>query len=316
MSIDLEDQLREAFGALPEGASDPAMSERAISRARGMRRRRTIAVGGGVTAVTAAVVAAGLVGATLRSGPAATGRLLPADDGTPAASAPAAHPTPDVTITSIAPGNEPVQPNNDLYQGKQIAQVGGYLLPHGSQLPNGLRYEDGLGHRHATSLSNASTLGMFLASGLGATGDPNLKPNAKHDLGIVATVEGWAFNRKPNGQNYADGDNGQQHLIANVTRFTSGEYASTALQKAHAGNSDELWFCYQCRELPWSGIPGQSGAHHLYDLGTVANGTNRSYLVSQVVGRFIVSADSDSKADAMNAVTSMLANLRNAKLVS
>lgn len=68
MSIDIEDALREAFDQLPDDRPDAAeMTHGAISRAKGLRRRRSLLIGGGVTATAAALVAASLVGAALRS---------------------------------------------------------------------------------------------------------------------------------------------------------------------------------------------------------------------------------------------------------
>lgn len=130
---------------------------------------------------------------------------------------------------------------------------------------------------------------------------------------MVATAWDLAANHKASGQNYGDGDPGSRTLNVNITRFRSSEYAATAIAKAKAGTGPIIWHSSKRIPLAWAGVPGANGAHYLYDLGI--SGAQEDYLAIQVVGDFIVSADSPDKGAATQAVTDMLTNLRAAKLV-
>lgn len=308
MSIDLEDALREAFGEVPDGVADRGTaSERAIHRAAHLRRRRTLLVGTGSTAAVAAIVATGLVSLSLRPGTAES-ELRPAAPSVSAApTRTSSQPSPD-TSTSV-PGSVDT---SDLYHRKQIAQVGGYLLPHGDQLPSGLRYEDADQNRYATSQLNAMSDGVFLSQGLGSD-VPGANHSARNDFGMVASAADLATNHSSSGKNYGDGDTRQRSVNSNITRFKSNEYAATAIAKAKAKTGPIIWFASKTRPLSWPGVPGAKGDHHLYDLGTF--GAKEDYLAIQVIGPFIVSADSADPNTSTEAVTSMVANLRSAKLV-
>jgi hypothetical protein len=303
MSIDLEDQLREAFGDLPEGTPNSATTtERVLSRAQRLRRGRALRFGGGATAVAAAVVAACLVGTTFHTSP-ASGELRPA--AIPATSAPAATASPTKTV----PGSVDT---SHLYRSKRIARVGGYLLPRGNQLPAGLRYEGADGEPLTTSVLNAEAGGVFLASGLGAD-VPGAHSSAPDNFGVVATATDLSSNHHANGSSYGDGDDRQRTLGATVTRFRSSAFANSAIGKAKAGNGPIIWFSSKTVPLSWSGVSGTTGAHYLYDMGML--GTKEDYLAIQIIGPFIVSATSSEPTRSTQAVDSMVTNLRTAKLV-
>lgn len=199
-----------------------------------------------------------------------------------------------------------------LYRSKRIARVGGYLLPRGNQLPTGLRYEGAHGEPLTTSVLNAESNAVFLASGLGAD-VPGAHSSAPDNFGVVATATDLSSNHHANGSSYGDGDDRQRTLGATVTRFKSSDFANSAIGKAKAGNGPVIWFSSKTVPLSWSGVSGTTGAHYLYDMGI--SGAQEDYLAIQVIGPFIVSATSADPTRSTQAVGSMVTNLRTAKLV-
>lgn len=307
MSTDLENRLREAFVELPGETPDAAaMTDSAIARARGLRRRRSLLLGGGATAVVAALVAAGIVGSALRAGSASEELRPAAASSTAAATTDGPQPSNAVSATSGAPDTQ------SLFQSRQLDQVGGYLLPHGNQLPTGLLYQTAPGKLTPTSRVNATTDTMFLSSGLGSN-VPGVNHSAPNNFGMLATAWDLAGNHTPSGAEYGDGNPATRTLSVNITRFENSSYAATAIAKADAGSGPIVWFSSKKIPLSWPGVPGANGAHYLYDLGIF--GAQEDYLAVQVVDDFIVSADSPDKASTIRAVTDMVANLRSAKLV-
>lgn len=311
MTIDIEDELRQAFAELPEDHADPAGaiagSRRGAVRIR--RRRLTAMCAGGVASALviggAVAVATGLPESGGRTGLAPAGGATTAH--THSASAPTlAIPTPPATTKRP-------QPKEDT--DKPLAGLSGRLLPHGSQLPTGMLYRGTYTYDYTktwtTSLADGYRYGVPVQILIGADqtdGSPTpAQMNAAY--GIVSSVGDGASTGTD------DTRPSFRSLSSNIVRFRTPALAQSAISRAQRGEAGLYWVWKNVTtpNVAWSGVPGITGDHGVYDLRSP--GPNPGFVAYQVVGSYIVSAHSETKSTAEQGVTDMVANLKTAGLL-
>jgi len=327
MTSQLEEQLREAYAQLPEARADRSeVLARSYRGAAGLRRRRMLSVCAGTTAAALVLGAAVVVGGNLGTSPRQT-TLLPAGDGTstaartgtPRASTSSARSsvTGSATASKSAPATQSTE--TGLPQegtDKPLAGLSGKLLPHGSQLPAGMKYHgmntQDYNRTWTTSKEDGYANGVPLMVMIGA--DQSLDGPSTAQIiaayGIVSSVYD-AFDTP----GLADTSPKYRSVDTQIVRFRSPADANGALAKAQRKEGGLYWVMTDLTRpnVPWSGVPGVTGDHGVFYLSKDIPGP--SYVVYQIVGPYIVSADASEKEHAEQAVVNMVKNLKTAGLV-
>lgn len=307
MRIDLEEQLRQAYAQLPNEGTDPTdMVARSRRTAARFRRRRTAGACAGTVAAALAIGAIAVGGPILTS-PGRDVGILPAGGATstptfathnPATTRIARHPLP--------------QEGTD----KPLAGLSGRLLPHGSQLPTGIAYHgvstfDGT-KTWTTSVadgSNAATtpVPVLIAAKQNLNGTTPAQTRALY--GMTATVFDMASTSGP------DTSPAFRSVSTNILRFRTPAFAKSAIAKAQRKEGGLYWVkpTMTTPNVSWSGVPGVSGAHGVYDCA--GWGPTPIYVAYQVVDNYIVSTNAETPALAEQAVTDTVGNLQTAGLL-
>lgn len=305
---DLEEELKQAYAALPEPARRPNVLADAQGRARRQQHRRALTTTLGAGGAVAAITALALLGGSLRDDRPAS---LPVPAGTTTAAADST-PTPSGSAKAPQPTPSSFTPDSN----RRVHGVAGYLLPHGSQLPPALSYR--LGSDKTKQPRKSSTIDgddntSFLSGGVIWAQDPGAGPASTRPRSHqpIAGAEDGAVNRRPDGSLPGDGDPSQRSLLSAISRFSSPEGAAGAFEDLRKSVGPWRWNTdIQRTELTWVGTG--DGASYLYAL---RSGHGREHLAVQFVGPFIVSAKASDATQAQQAVIHMVANLRAAKLV-
>ncbi|MFC6705346.1 hypothetical protein [Flexivirga alba] len=198
---------------------------------------------------------------------------------------------------------------------KPLAGLSGKLLPHGSQLPAGLTYRGAYSYDYKktwpTSLADGYENAVPVTGLIGADQSLNGPTNAqiRAAYGTVSGVTDMAAN------SHADTDPRFKSVMSTIVRFRTPTFAQSAIAKAQRKQGGMYWIrpTLTRANVAWSGVTGVTGDHGVY---TFATGVGpQDYVAYQVVGEYIVSADSQSAASAEQAVTDMVGNLRTAGLL-
>lgn len=316
MSIELEERLRRAYAQVP---TDPTARAEVLARSRRAairtRRRRTGGIGAGAAAAALVIGAAATLGPGLAGSGDDTGHLTAAGLSSTAIRSPKATvavPTVPAHVAPPSTSTKPPLPKEDT--DKPLAGLSGRLLPHGSQLPaktlyRGINSED-YQKTWRTSLADGYAYGMPLQFLIGSDQELNAPSPAKtrDAYGILSTVLDVATSP----------DNGTDpvHMLgSSIARFRTPSHARSALAKAQRREGGLYWTKPQLTtpNVPWSGVPGVTGDHGVYDFPTDA--PQKVFVAYQVVGAYIVSADSESASTAEQAVTDMVGNLKTTGLL-
>ncbi|MBB2894246.1 hypothetical protein [Flexivirga oryzae] len=336
MIDELEEQLRAAYADLPSDAHGAAdLAEHAISAGR-QRKHLRVAAGasGGLVAATAIVATVALTGNAVGNGANSVHRVDPAGPGVHlqfSTQNPTRHPAPrkatsSPSITTVQPGYDDYSgpddtSTSDPYQGhnKKIAGLAGYLLPHGAQLPKGLTYSR---HRPTSNVD---------ADDLGAAPVPTLvmaRSNAQNDstpdtTGQVANVFDSAFNYRTDGSMPGDGNPDQRSLMTLIVAFKNVHLARTAIPTVQASRGGWIWVAGQTGavQVPWSGVAGADGPSYLFEQPSTGVPSQpdlkfkSNYIAVQVVGKYVISAMTQSEQGASTAISSIITNLQKANLL-
>lgn len=316
MSIDLEEQLRQAYGELPEASTDPTdMVARSRQSAARSRRRHTTSVCAGTVAAALAVGAVAIGGPLLTS-PGRDVGILPAGGSTSTPTF-ATHSAPAPSAASRSaptiPGTNYPLPQEGT--DKPLAGLSGQLLPHGSQLPTAMRYHgintEDYKKTWTTSLADGSPYAVPIMILIGAEQTANsptvAQTNAQYGL-LSTTFDGASVPGPDTSPTF-------RSLDSNIVRFRSPAFAQSAIAKAQRKEGGLYWVKPTMTKpnVSWSGVPGVSGAHGVYNCA--GWGPMPIYVAYQVVGSYIVSANSETADTAEQAVTDMVGNLKTAGLL-
>lgn len=314
MTIDLEDELRQAFSQLPDEQSDPsgtiAGSRRGAVR---IRRRRTTGVCAGAVAAALVVGGAIAVGTGFPTSGGHTG-LAPA--GRSKATTTTKHRTTAPRFVIPPPPattKQPPQPKEDT--DKPLHGVSGRLLPHGKQLPHGLLYRGAFTYDYtktwSTSLADGYRYAVPIVGLIGAdqslNGPTTAQINAAYGI-VSSAIDSADSSGSDTSPNF-------RWLGSSIVRFRSPALAKSAIAKAQRGEGGMYWIRPKVTapNVAWSGVRGVAGDHGVY---TMPNGAAPDgYLAYQVVGEYIVSAQAASAVTAEQGVTDMVANLTTAGLL-
>jgi len=325
MADQLEDELREAYSQLPGDLTDRReVMARSYRRAAGLRRRRTVSVCAGTTAAALVLGGAVMVGGSLGAAPRET-TLLPAGGGAASTAAPTSSPavsTPDAHTASARPTG--LAKTSEATKGtlppegtdKPLAGLSGTLLPHGSQLPAGMTYHgmntEDYKQTWTTSkedgYKNAVPLLIMTGADQNFDAPSNAETNAAY--GIVAGVTD-SFDAPGIG----DTSPRYRSVESSIVRFRSAADAKVALAKTQRKEDGLYWVMTNLTQpnVSWSGVPGVTGDHGVFHLANDLPAP--SYVVYQIVGPYIVSANGFEKGHAEQAVVDMVGNLKTTGLI-
>lgn len=316
MSIDLEDQLRQAYGQLPDASADPtdvlARSRRTAVRS---RRHRTAGVCAGTVAAALAVGVV-TIGGPLITSPGRDAGILPAGGSTGTPTFATHNATTPTATEHSSTGTTAHHTAADEGSDKPFAGLSGKLLPHGSQLPAGLAYrghhiEDANKSWHTSPANGSNVVTMpvqvLIVAKQARHGITPAQTRARY--GIVGSVWDMASTTG------SDLNPSFRASSTSIVRFRTPAFAQDAIGKAQRKEGGLYWVKPTMTKpnVPWSGVPGFSGDHGVYDCAGWAPTPN--YVAYQVVGEYIVSVDASTAPLAEQAVTDTVGNLKTAGLL-
>lgn len=304
MTKTVEEELRAAYALLPQGHRDPAEvldgSRRSAMR---LRRRRAAGMCAGALAATLVIGATAVIGTGL--GSPAEKTVQPAASSQSTARVSFSTSPPAAKHTSSAT-SAPTPPFNKEGTDKPLAGLSGKLLPHGSQLPKGMSYQGLFTTDYwktwDMSLSDgyANVVPVLVLTGADQNFDAPAVAQTEAAYGILAGVSDMATTSGTSGG----------YLDSSVVRFRTPELAQSAIAKVRRHEPGFYWVWKQqtTPNVPWQGVPGVTGEHGVYNLPA---GTPQPLIVAyQVVGEYIVAADSETAATAEQGVIDIVANLK------
>lgn len=312
MKHTLEDELRSAYAQLPQEHRDPTEVMSASRKsAHRLRRRRTAGVCAGAIAAALVVGATAVIGTNLGAGQQETG-LRPADGPTATPSV-RSTPSPPPARAQASPkaGTTAEHPRWKEGTDKPLAGLSGRLLPHGTQLPDGMAYHGTYTYDYqktwSTSLEDgyAGAMPVLILTGADQNFDSPPIAQTEAAYGILSGVQDMA----------TTAGRSERTLDASIVRFRSPEFAQSAIAKAKRHESGLYWVWKQqtTPNVPWDGVPGVTGDHGVFNLPA---GPSQPLIVAyQVVGEFIVASDSQTASVAEQGVTDMVTNLKDAGLL-